>query len=60
MFTLSFISSGLEFRSANHSSLYGNFELKVFKDIKFSGEISNNWPNNLLETNIYKTLEYYW
>ena len=24
------------------------------------GEISNNWPNDLLETNVYKTLESHW
>ena len=32
--------------------------------MKCLGEISNNWPNDLLETNVYKTLEfvhnYYW
>ena len=39
-------------------------ELKVFRNITFLGEMSNNWPNmsnnwpnNLLGTNIYKTPE---
>ena len=57
MFVLSFISSSLEFWSANHTSIYENSELKVFKNVKVLGEISNNWPNHLLETNVYKTLE---
>ena len=56
MFALSSVSSGLEFWSVNHTSIYENSEFKVFKNIKFLGEISNNWPNNLLGTNVYKTL----
>ena len=51
------ISRGLGFWSTSHSSIYKNFESKVFKNIKFLGEVSNNWPNDLLETNVYKTLE---
>ena len=35
MFILSSISSGLEFWSVNHTSIYENSELKVFKNIKF-------------------------
>ena len=42
MFILSSISNSLEFWSANHTSIYKNPELKVFKNIKFFGEISNN------------------
>ena len=42
MFILSSISNGLEFRSVNHASIYENFELNVFKNIKVLGEISNN------------------
>ena len=42
MFILSCISSGLEFSSVNHTSIYRNSESKVFKDIKFLDEISNN------------------
>ena len=60
MFILSSISSGLEFWSVNHTSIYENSELKVFKNIKFLGEISNNWSNDLLGTNVYKTLESCW
>ena len=60
MFILSFISSGLEFWSVNHSSTYENYELKDFQNVKFLGEISNNWPNDLLEVNINKTLEFCW
>ena len=40
--------------------MYENSMSKVFKDIKVSGEISNNAPNDLLGTNVYKTLEFYW
>ena len=57
MFLLSFISSGLEFWSVIHTSITKNSEVKVFKNTKFLGEISNNWPNHLLRTNIYNTLE---
>ena len=38
--------------------MYENFELKVFKNIKFVDEISNNWPNNLLVANVYKTFSW--
>ena len=58
IFILSFISGGLEFWSVNHTSIYQNSESNVFKNIKFSGEISNNWPIDLLGTNEYKTLEF--
>ena len=54
MFILSFISSGLELWSVNHTSIYENSELKVFINITFLGEISNNWPKDLLGTNVYK------
>ena len=42
MFILFSISSGLEFRSVNHTSRYGNSELKVFQNINVLGEISNS------------------
>ena len=58
MFILSSISGDLEFWSVNHTSIYENSELKVFKNIKFVGEISSNLLNNLLVTNVYKTLEF--
>ena len=41
MFMLSSISSGLEFSSVNHTSIYENSESNVFKDIKLLGGKSN-------------------
>ena len=52
MFILSSIPSSLEFWSVNHTSIYRNSELKVFKKRSFLGQISNNWPNDLLEINV--------
>ena len=43
---LSSISSGLEFWSVNHASIYESSELKVSKTMNFLGEISSNWPND--------------
>ena len=60
MLTLSSISRTLEFWLVNHTSIYENFVLKIFKNIKFVGEVSNNWPNDLLGTNVYKTLQSCW
>ena len=57
MFTLSSISSGLEFWPVNHTSIYENSESKVLKNVKLLDKISNNWPNELLGKNIHKTLE---
>ena len=59
MFILSSISSSLEFWSVNHASVYDNCKSNVLKT-KIFGEISNNWPNYLLGTNVYKTLESCW
>ena len=42
MFILSSISSGLEFRSVNRTSIYENSESKASKDIKLLDGISNN------------------
>ena len=56
MFILSSIFRGLEFWSVNHTSIYENSESNVFKNIKLLSEISNNWPNDLLGINVYKTL----
>ena len=56
MFILPFISSGLEFWSVNQTSIYENSESKMFRNIRFLDEISNNWPNDLLETILCKTL----
>ena len=49
-----------EFWSKNHSSTYGNSECNVFKSIKVLVEIFDNLPNDLLGTNIYKTLQFCW
>ena len=54
MFILYSVSSGLEYWSVNNTLIYENFELNVFKNIKFLDKISNNWPNDLLGTNVYK------
>ena len=42
MLTLSSISRALEFWLVNHTSIYENFVLKISKNIKFVGEVSNN------------------
>ena len=60
MFILSSTSSDLEFWSVNYTSIYENSELKVLKNIKVFSEISRNWPNDLLGTNVYKALESSW
>ena len=57
MFILSSISNGFQFLSVNHASIYENSVSKLFKNIKCLSETSNNWPNDLLRTNVYKTLE---
>ena len=38
--------------------MHENSESKVFKNIKFWGDTSNNWQNDLLGTNVYKILEF--
>ena len=60
MFILSSISSTLELWSVNHTSIHENSESNIFKNIKVSGEILNNWPNNLLGAKVHKTLESCW
>ena len=47
MVILCSICSGLQFWSVNHTLLDENFDLKVFKNIKFLGEIFDNWPKDL-------------
>ena len=37
-----------------------NSESKVFLKIRFLGEISNNWPNDLLGPKVYKTCQSCW
>ena len=56
-FIWSSISSCLEFWSVNHTWIYENSESQVFENIKFLGEISNDWENKLLEINVYQPLE---
>ena len=58
--TLSSISREWELWSVNDTSIYENSGSNVFKYIRLSGEISNNWQNDLLETNVYKSLELCW
>ena len=60
MFILSSTSSGLEFWSVNHTSVYENSELEVFKNINFFSGISSYWPDDLLGTNACKTFESCW
>ena len=60
MFILSSFSSGLEFWSVHHTYLYENSESNVLKNITFLGEISNKWPNDILETSAFRTFEYCW
>ena len=42
MFILSSISRELEFLFVNHTSICKNSESKLYKNIKFLGETSNN------------------
>ena len=56
MFILYSISSGLDFWSVNQTSIYENSELNFFKNTKFLGEISNNWPNDFLAANVARLL----
>ena len=60
MFILSPIPSGLEFWSVNYTSIYENSETKALKNVKFLDKLFNNWSNDLLGTNVYKTLETCW
>ena len=60
MLILSSISTGLELLSVNHTSIYEVSQLKVIENIRLLGEISNNWPKDLFEANVYKTLELHW
>ena len=54
---LSYLSTGLEFWSVNHILIYENSESQV---LKILGQISNNWPNDLLAANVCKTCESCW
>ena len=55
MFILSSISKELEFWSVNQNS-----ESNVFENIKLLAEISKNWSNDLLGTNVYKSVGFCW
>ena len=57
MFILSSIYSNLEIWSVNQSSTDEDSGLKVFENIKRLSKLSNKWGNDLLRTNVYKTLE---
>ena len=57
MFMLSCTTRDLGFRSINNASIFDNTELKAFKNIKFLGKISNNWPKDLFGTNVHRTLD---
>ena len=43
-----------------HMLIYENSESKVFKNIKFVDEISDNWQNDLFGINVDKALEFWW
>ena len=58
MFILYSIWSGLKPWSVDQTSIYENSGFKVFENNNFLGEILNNWPNGLLETNLFKTLDF--
>ena len=57
---LSSISSGLERWLVNHALIHLVSELKVFKNIKFLGDLTNKLQNGLFETDVYKNLELRW
>ena len=57
MFALSSISSDLELWSVNNTSINENSELKSYKNIKFLGEMFNNWWSDFLGTTVNKTLK---
>ena len=46
--------------SLNHTSIHQNSAFKLFKNIKFLDEISDNWSNNLLRRNGYENLGSCW
>ena len=57
MFILFSISNALKFWSVNDASIYELLDQRFPNVIKFSSEISNNWPNDLCLTNMCKALE---
>ena len=56
MYVSSSISIGSGFWSVNHTSIHENSESKDFRSMNFLCEISNNWPNDLLRTNVNRML----
>ena len=59
-FILFSISSRWLVWSVNHTSIYENSELNVFKGMKFVGAISSKLLNGLFRPYVYKTLEFCW
>lgn len=60
MFILSSVSSGIEFWSLNYTLKdKKKSKLKEFKNTKFLGEASNDWSNDLLGSNVYKTVDFF-
>ena len=51
------LSNGWLFWSVNHTSMYEDSEINVFKKEKLVGSISNKLPNGLFGTSMYKTYE---
>ena len=51
------ICNGWLFWFVNHTSMAWTYQLNVFKKLKVVGEISSDYPNDLFETFVYKTLE---
>ena len=60
MFILPSISSDVELMISNPYFNIWKTRTKSFKNTKFLGEISNNWPNGWLGTNVHKTFESRW
>ena len=55
-FTLTSISSSWILWSVNHTSIFENYDLNVFKDMKFVGAIYDKLPNGFLEQMYTKLL----
>ena len=60
MLIWSSVSNCLNVLPLDHTLDYENCQLKLFKNIKYWGKISNNYSNELFVTNVYKNFESYW